>query len=100
MIASVIVDVQARQTDRAFDYLVPESMRDWIEIGSRVAVPFGPRLIQGFVIGFPSESELDVSRLRPIEQLLDIQPPLNEELVRLGRWMKWPGACSASSPNG
>jgi len=87
MIASVIVDVQARQTDRAFDYHVPESMRDWIEIGSRVAVPFGPRLIQGFVIGFPSESELDVSRLRPIEQLLDIQPPLNEELVRLGRWM-------------
>jgi len=87
MIASVIVDVQAKQTDRAFDYLVPENMREWIEIGSRVAVPFGPRLIQGFVIGFPSESELDVSRLRPIEQLLDIQPPLNEELVRLARWM-------------
>jgi primosomal protein N' (replication factor Y) len=87
MIASVIVDIQAKQTDRAFDYLVPESMREWIEIGSRVAVPFGPRLIQGFVIGFPAASELDVSRLRPIEQLLDIQPPLNEELVRLGRWM-------------
>lgn len=38
-IAKVIVDVPVKETDRPFDYLVPESMREWIEIGSRVGVP-------------------------------------------------------------
>jgi len=87
MIASVIVDVPAKQTDRPFDYLVPEQIRDWIEIGSRVAVPFGPRLIQGFVIGFPMDTDIDRSKLRAIDHILDIQPPLTDELVKLGRWM-------------
>lgn len=49
-IAKVIVDVPVKQTDRPFDYLVPESMREWIEIGSRVGVPFGHRTVQGFVV--------------------------------------------------
>mgnify|MGYP001382658880 CR=1 FL=1 len=87
MIASVIVDVPAKQTDRPFSYIVPQGMRDWIEIGSRVAVPFGPRLIQGFVVGFPESAELERSKLREIAQILDIQPPLTSELVRLGKWM-------------
>lgn len=50
MIAQVIVDVAARQTDRVFDYLVPEGLE--ISIGSRVIVPFGNRKVQGFVVGF------------------------------------------------
>lgn len=87
MIASVIVDVAAKETDRPFDYFVPERLRDWIEIGSRVAVPFGPRLIQGFVVGFPATTDVDLSKLRPIDHVLDLEPPLTEELVRLGRWM-------------
>ena len=87
MIASVIVDVAAKQTDRPFDYLVPEGMREWIEVGSRVAVPFGPRLIQGFVVALSDTTEMERSRLRAVDHILDIQPPLTEELVRLGRWM-------------
>ena len=46
----VIVDVPVKQTDRPFDYLVPDSMKDWIEVGSRVGVPFGHRTVQGFVV--------------------------------------------------
>src|SRR5690606_17401707 len=87
MIARVIVDVPAKQTDRPFDYLVPDHMRSWIEIGSRVAVPFGPRLIQGFVVDLPETPDIDISKLREIDHILDIQPPLTEELVRLARWM-------------
>lgn len=87
MIASVIVDVPAKRTDRPFSYIVPPGMRDWIEIGSRVAVPFGPRLIQGFVVGFPDSVSTEAAKLREIDHILDIQPPLTEELVRLGKWM-------------
>lgn len=87
MFAKVIVDVPAKQTNRAYDYTVPEALREWVEVGSRVAVPFGPRKIQGFVVSLHGESDVDASKLRAIEDVLDVHPPLNEELVALASWM-------------
>ncbi|MEQ2526433.1 primosomal protein N' [Bacillaceae bacterium CLA-AA-H227] len=85
MIAKVIVDVPAKQTDRAFDYLVPESLEDVIKPGVRVIVPFGPRKIQGFVIGFSDRSEF--TGLKEIIEPMDLTPVLNEELLGLGDWL-------------
>lgn len=59
MIAEVIVDVPAKQTDRPFDYVIPQSLETVIQIGMRVVVPFGPRRIQGFVIGIKPQSTLN-----------------------------------------
>jgi primosomal protein N' (replication factor Y) (superfamily II helicase) len=87
LFAQVIVDVPAKQTDRPFDYRVPTLMRDWIDIGSRVGVPFGPRVLQGFVVGLSSHTATDMARIKPISELLDWIPPLNHELVALARWM-------------
>lgn len=87
MFAKVIVDVPAKQTNRAFDYIVPKSLEPWIEVGSRVGVSFGPRKIQGFVVELLNESKLDLVKMKEIEQVLDAEPPLNEELVELSRWM-------------
>ncbi|MBB6671164.1 primosomal protein N' [Cohnella nanjingensis] len=86
-IARVIVDVPSRETDRPFDYLVPERLAEWVETGSRVAVPFGGRTLQGIVLGSAEEAEVDRSRLKPIADVLDAVPPLSEELVEIGRWM-------------
>lgn len=85
MIAKVIVDVPAKQTDRAFDYLVPEALEDVIKPGVRVIVPFGPRKIQGFVIGFSDRSEF--TGLKEIIEPMDLTPVLNEELLGLGDWL-------------
>ena len=41
MIAQVIVDVAAKQTDKVFEYHVPDQLND-VEIGSRVFVPLVP----------------------------------------------------------
>lgn len=85
MIAKVIVDVPAKQTDRAFDYLVPEALEDVIKPGVRVIVPFGPRKIQGFVVGFSDRSEF--TGLKEIIEPMDLTPVLNEELLGLGDWL-------------
>lgn len=104
MIARVVVDVSARQTDRPFDYLVPAEAEAWIEIGSRVAVPFGGRTVQGFVVGFAAEAEVDPGRLKPIGELLDPLPPLRPDLIELARWMAdmygctWTAAMQAMIP--
>ncbi|MBS4177174.1 primosomal protein N' [Lederbergia citrea] len=84
-IASVIVDVPALGTDREFDYLVPDKWIGMIEPGMRVAVPFGPRTIQGFVTGIKDSS--DFSKLKEVKELLDLTPVLNKELLELGGWL-------------
>ncbi|WCT54493.1 primosomal protein N' [Paenibacillus kyungheensis] len=93
LIAQVIVDVPSRGTDRPFDYIVPESMRGWLEVGSRVGVPFGPRTLQGFVIGLSGTSETPANKLKSLQELLDLVPPLSEELVELSEWMSAKYAC-------
>ncbi|PZT54793.1 primosomal protein N' [Paenibacillus silvae] len=86
-IAKVIVDVPVKQTDRPFDYLVPDSMKEWIEVGSRVGVPFGHRTVQGFVVDLVPRTGEESFRLKPIQELLDIVPPLSKDLVELAEWM-------------
>ncbi|MBD0379343.1 primosomal protein N' [Paenibacillus sedimenti] len=87
MYAKVIVDVPAKQTNRAFDYEIPAALRKWVEVGSRVGVPFGPRVLQGFVVELLEETQMDTKRVKPIQSVLDLVPPLTEELVGLGRWL-------------
>ncbi len=87
MYAKVIVDVPAKQTNRPFDYKVPPSLMQWVEIGSRVGVPFGSRMIQGFVVDLVADSDVESVKLKPIERVLDLYPPLNKELIELSAWM-------------
>lgn len=94
LVAKVIVDVPAKDTDRTFDYLIPDSMRPWIEPGSRVAVPFGKRTVQAFVISVAPTEEPPKYRMRAIQELLDLVPPLSPDLVELGKWMSERYACN------
>jgi primosomal protein N' (replication factor Y) len=84
-VAGIIVDVPAKQTDKAFDYLIPDKWLDIIQPGIRVVVPFGPRRIQGFVTGLKSQS--DFSNLKEIIEPIDLVPVLNKELLELGHWL-------------
>lgn len=85
MIAQVIVDIAAKQTDRIFEYHIPESISD-VEIGSRVFVPFGPRKLQGFVVGI-SETSNYPGKLKDLLVVVDEMPPLTPELVKLSKYM-------------
>ena len=50
MIAKVIVDIPSKSVDFKFDYIIPERLQSFVQIGVRVIVPFGPRTIQGYVM--------------------------------------------------
>ncbi|RHW36462.1 primosomal protein N' [Neobacillus notoginsengisoli] len=84
-IASVIVDVPAKQTDKPFDYRIPEGWLGTIVPGMRVVVPFGPRRVQGFVVALKDHSEFN--KLREIHEPMDLVPVLNKELLELGNWL-------------
>ena len=91
LVAHIIVDVPLMQTDRPYSYLVPEAMQEQIAIGMRVHVPFGKgnRLLQGFIIGLEEQENLrDFPELKPIAELLDYEPVLNQEQLDLADQMR------------
>lgn len=85
MIAKVIVDVPAKQTDRPFDYKIPAALESVIKPGMRVVVPFGPRKLQGFVVEVQEKSAF--TKLKEIVEPMDLAPVLNQELLSLGDWL-------------
>ena len=83
-IAQVIVDIPLMQTDKPFTYEVPPAFESQIEVGMRVHVPFGKgnRLLMGIVVGLEEVSQRD-EELKPLAELLDPSPVLNEEQLYL-----------------
>lgn len=93
MIAEVIINSNAKQLDRTFDYNVPEEMLNDIKIGSRVLVQFGnmKKLEEAFVINFKKSTEYKTKNIAKIEK--DI---LNEDKIELAKWMSKRYFCNLS----
>ncbi|WP_027954146.1 primosomal protein N' [Halobacillus kuroshimensis] len=85
MIANVIVDVASQNTNRPFDYEIPEKFEGIVQPGVRVIVPFGPRKILGYVISLSETSSF--SSVKKITDVLDVIPTLTQELLHLGKWL-------------
>ena len=68
MYAEVIVDIAHSDVDRVFDYKITN---DDITLGSRVEIPFGNRLAEGFVIHTKSETTLPKEKIKEIIRPLD-----------------------------
>ncbi|MDT8336502.1 MAG: primosomal protein N' [Candidatus Izemoplasmatales bacterium] len=84
MIAQVLVDVKAKNVNKTYDYLIPETFRDFIELGSRVIVPFRKRKIMGFILGFVENSDYP-KKLKSLHRVLDLESYLNQELIDLAK---------------
>jgi primosomal protein N' (replication factor Y) len=70
---------------RAFTYRVPPTLEHRVQPGCRVSVPFAGRLLTGMVVslhpGAPEAGARDIARL------LDEEPVLDEDLLKLGAWI-------------
>ncbi len=81
MIAKVYVDVEHIAVDTAFDYQVPEALRDALEVGQRVMIPFTTRKITGIVSEIKETSEIE--KLKSIIDIIDPIPLFSQELLNL-----------------
>ena len=52
MFAAILINTNAKELNRVFDYEVPKNMENDIRIGARVFVPFGKgkNLSEGYVV--------------------------------------------------
>ncbi len=87
MIVGVIVDVAAYPIDRPFDYRVPPHLENLVEKGSRVHVPFGNRRVQGFITEVKRSTDVDQSKLKEVQSIIDVEPVITDELLDLSKWM-------------
>lgn len=70
---------------KTFHYEAPEPLRDRIEIGHRVWVPFGSRQVTGYVLDF-SDTPCDAS-IKKILDVLDDTPLFHGGMVSFYRWI-------------
>jgi primosomal protein N' (replication factor Y) (superfamily II helicase) len=83
--ASVVLSAGPEQ---AFDYSVPDSLRDVVELGRRVQVPLGKgnRLVVGYCVGL-EDQPIGRRRLKPLHSVLDQRSLLSPAMLRLTRWI-------------
>jgi primosomal protein N' (replication factor Y) len=73
---------------KAFHYRIPEKMKDSLQIGMRVLVPFKGRKVTGFAIDLLDYPPKGVEeKLREVEDLLDEVPLIDPKMLRLYRWI-------------
>jgi primosomal protein N' (replication factor Y) len=77
--------VPDRSGQSAFDYEIPEEMREAIGIGSRVRVPVRTRVVLATVVDLMERTE--VQGLKQIAGVLSAKPLISPVLIQLGHWV-------------
>ncbi|MBA2339339.1 MAG: primosomal protein N' [Pyrinomonadaceae bacterium] len=105
--AEVAFPLRVTQT---FTYRLPLAMRDDARVGARLLVPFGRKLITGYIVALHEEIdralELDETEIKDAEELLDSAPLLNPEVLEITRWISdyylapWGEVLKAALPAG
>ena len=93
MIAEVIIQSNAKELNKVFDYNIPTNLEEKIKVGSRVLVPFGnvKTLEDGFVIGIKENSEYKVKDIANVQEEC-----INNEKIELAKWMAKRYFCNIS----
>jgi primosomal protein N' (replication factor Y) len=103
----VALPLPLRQT---FTYRLPVGLQENIQIGARLLVPFGKRQLTGYTVALHQkispELEIEEETIKDALELLDSEPLLTEEIVRLTQWSadyyaaSWGEMLKASLPAG
>jgi primosomal protein N' (replication factor Y) len=73
---------------KTFHYRIPEKMRDSLQVGMRVLVPFKGRKVTGFAINLLDHPPEGIEEtLREVDDLLDVTPLIDPQMLRFYRWI-------------
>lgn len=95
MKVDVLVELKVKGIDQTFTYLVPDNLKDKIQVGIRVLVPFGRQQLEGFVVNI-NNKELDY-KLKEIIDIIDLEPVLTNEMLELGKYISNKTLCNLIS---
>ncbi len=103
-----LAEVVFADFDGHYDYLIPDSLRDQVEVGRRVRVRIGNR--RKLIIGYCVQTDYRIPppgrQLKEIVEVVDQQPLFTPAMLRTTRWMAeyylctWGQALEAAVPAG
>lgn len=86
--ANVIVDISHEKLDKTFQYRIPEQLKEQIQLGVQVRIPFGNRSMTGYVVELTDVAEFDVNKLKDITEVEQGSIAIESQLIALAGWMK------------
>ena len=90
MIAKVLIDNTNKKLNKVYDYLIkPEDEAD-VEVGKRVLVNFGNgkgRSVEGIIVKLVLDGDESSGKLKYVSQILDAESYLNENRLKLAKWI-------------
>jgi len=87
LVARVAVSAATYHIDKPYDYTVPSILNEHLLPGMRVIVPFGRgnKKVEGIILSLKKSN--DVKKLKEIDSLVDDEPVLSVENLKLAIWM-------------
>lgn len=87
-ICAVAVDAATYAIDKLYSYRVPDELREQVQIGTRVLVPFGfgNKRAEAVVLAF--REDVGGHKLKPVIEVLDDTPILTAQQLKLAAWMR------------
>lgn len=87
MLVDVFVNVPVKKLDKPFTYRVP-SQFSYVREGWRVLVPFGGRMVEGFVTArYEQTSAVTDFELKPIADVFDEEAWFAPHMVQVAKWL-------------
>ncbi len=86
MFAKVIVDIASSLVDKVFDYSFDEQNN--YQTGMRVLVPFGNRVMEGYIIEISETCNYEASKVKPIIRPLENFPVILPDQLKIAAFMK------------
>lgn len=94
--ADIIIDISHEQLDKTFQYRIPDSLIQKVEVGMCVNVPFGKgnTLRKGYVISIGAECKFDLEKTKPIHSLADTDAAVEDDGILLARILQKKYGCT------
>jgi len=83
LLCNVALPVPLRTT---FTYAIPAALREVLQPGCRVLVPFRKKTLIGVVVEFVEAAPAG-TKLREVAKVLDLKPALTPKLIELAQWI-------------
>lgn len=88
-VAQVIVNNRSLQTDRIFDYRIPDDLKLAIKKGMRVMVPFGigNKKLEAYIMNIKMKKKIQY-KIKDILYPIDDNPILSDKQIKMVGWLK------------
>ena len=88
--ANVVIDISHEKVDRLFGYIIPETLRDKIEVGDLVEVPFGKYNAkkEAYVIEITDTSDYPEDKMKEIIDIVPNAVSVEKDAILLAYYIK------------